>query len=224
MRFTLALSALAMAISVGAIEVTEPKEGADIAASSSLDVKWTFVNTDETSLDIYLTNNAVYPPVNKKLATDVSTSDGSHTVNVGDIASGHGYQISLKSDTDHNTGILAQSNQFNVTASASSSTSFSSTESSTSSTTKTSTASSKDAVSTTTSTGSGLTTTMTMTGTAAVTSDTTSTASGMKTSASSATNSTAAATATQSTGAGFAIAAHPAAALGVVGGALAFML
>ncbi|KAJ5893072.1 hypothetical protein N7504_009763 [Penicillium tannophilum] len=223
MRFTLALSALAMAISVGAIEVTEPKEGADIAASSSLDVKWTFVNTDETSLDIYLTNNAVYPPVNKKLATDISTSDGSHTVNVGDIASGHGYQISLKSDADHNTGILAQSNQFNVTVSASSSTSSSSTESSTSSTTKTSTASSKDAVSTTTSTGSGMTTTMTMTGTA-ITSDSTSTASGMKTSASSGTNSTAAATATQSTGAGFAIAAHPAAALGVVGGALAFML
>lgn len=220
MRFTLALSALAMAISVGAIEVTEPKEGADIVASSSVDVKWTYVNTDETSLDIYLTNNAVYPPLNKKLATDISTSDGSYTVNVGDIAAGHGYQISLKSDTDNNTGILAQSNQFNVTESASSSTSSSSTESSTSSTTKTTTATSEDAVSTTTSTGS----TTTKTGTVAITSDAASTASGMKTAASSTTNSTAAATATHSTGAGFAIAAHPVAALGVVGGALAFML
>ncbi|KAJ6084539.1 hypothetical protein N7486_011339 [Penicillium sp. IBT 16267x] len=212
MRFSLAVSALALAVSVGAIAVTEPKEGADIAASSSLDVKWTYVNTDETSLDIYLVNNAVYPPVNEKLASTVSTSDGSYTVNVGNIAAGHGYQISLKSDALHNTGILAQSNQFNVTVSASQSTSSSSTE------TMTTTATSTSAVSTTTSTDSATT----KTGTAAAI--TSSMSSGMMTSASSTANSTAAATATPSTGAGFAIAAHPVAALGVIGGALAFML
>lgn len=52
--------------------------------------KLTPISTDETSLDIYLTNNAVYPPVNKKLASDISTSEGSYTVNVGDITSGYG--------------------------------------------------------------------------------------------------------------------------------------
>ncbi|KAJ5631791.1 uncharacterized protein N7484_011891 [Penicillium longicatenatum] len=223
MRFTLALSTLAMAISVGAITVTEPKEGADITSSSSLDVKWTYVNTDETSLDIYLVNQAVYPNVNKKLASDVSTSDGSYTVNVGNIPSGHGYQISLKSDEEHNTGILAQSNQFNVTESASKSTSSSSTESSTSSSTKTTTATSMDAVSTTTFTSTGSDTTMTGTSTMTA-SNGASTASGMMTSASSTANSTAAATATPSAGAGFAVAAHPAAAIGVVGGLMAFML
>jgi hypothetical protein len=47
------------------------------------------ISTDETSLDIYLVNQAVVPNVNKKLASDVSTSDGSYTVNIGNIAAGY---------------------------------------------------------------------------------------------------------------------------------------
>ncbi|KAJ5778655.1 hypothetical protein N7520_001901 [Penicillium odoratum] len=226
MRLSLALSVLPLVLSVGAITITEPTKDSVIASSSSLDVKWTYVDTDATSLDIYLVNNAVYPPVSKKLASDISTSDGSHTVNVGSIAAGQDYQINIVSDV--NNGILAQSGQFNVTSSASESTS--STSTSTSSATKStksseSTATSADAVSTTsteTTTSGTSTSTSTSTGTAVTSGSTTASVSGLKTSASSA--SSTAATSAPSTGAGFVVAARPAAALGVIGGALAFLL
>ncbi|KAJ5632127.1 hypothetical protein N7490_008466 [Penicillium lividum] len=223
MRLSLALSVLPLALSVGAITITEPTKDTVIASSSSLDVKWTSVDTDATSLDIYLVNNAVYPPVSKKLASDISTSDGSHTVNVGSIAAGQDYQINVVSDV--NNGILAQSGQFNVTSSASESTSSTSTSSATKSTKSSeSTATSADAVSTTSSTSTESTTsgTSTSTGTAVTSGSTTASVSGLKTSASSA--SSTASTSAPSTGAGFVVAARPAAALGVIGGALAFLL
>ncbi|KAJ5929775.1 hypothetical protein N7454_006725 [Penicillium verhagenii] len=199
MRFTLAASVVSLVISAGALTVTQPEKGADIAPSSSVDVKWTSVDTDAKSFDIYLVNNAVYPSVNKKLASDISTSDGSHTVDIGNLADGQGYQINLMSDATENTGILAQTGQFNITGSAS----------------KSSTTSSGSTTSTT-STASGTTLTGTNTATTA--------ASGLQTSASSTTNSTTAATSTHSTGAAFTLAANPAAAIGVIGGALALML
>jgi hypothetical protein len=37
-------------------------------------------STDPSSFDIYLVNNAVYPNVDKKIASDVDASDGSYTV------------------------------------------------------------------------------------------------------------------------------------------------
>lgn len=37
-------------------------------------------STDPSSFDIYLVNNAVYPNVDKKIASDVDSSDGSYTV------------------------------------------------------------------------------------------------------------------------------------------------
>ncbi|KAJ5109403.1 hypothetical protein N7456_006078 [Penicillium angulare] len=224
MRFSLALSMVPLAISVGAITLTEPKKGDNITPSSSVDVKWTSVDTDASSFDIYLVNNAVYPPVNKKLASDIETSKDSYSVNVGDIPNGHGYQIDLMSNDVHNSGILAQTGQFNVTGSAESSSSTASTASSTSSTSSTMTGTSTTVSTTATpfttevvSTSTGASTTVEITH--AVTSTP---ASGMTTSASSGVAS-GSASAAPSTGAGAAILAHPAA-VGVIGGALAFML
>lgn len=36
--------------------------------------------TDPSTFDLYLVNNAVYPTVEKKVASDVDTSKGSYTV------------------------------------------------------------------------------------------------------------------------------------------------
>ncbi|KAJ5273851.1 Ser-Thr-rich glycosyl-phosphatidyl-inositol-anchored membrane family-domain-containing protein [Penicillium angulare] len=223
MRFSFALSMVPLAISVGAITLTEPKKGDNITPSSSVDVKWTSVDTDASSFDIYLVNNAVYPPVNKKLASDIETSKDSYSVNVGDIPNGHGYQIDLMSNDVHNSGILAQTGQFNVTGSADSS-STASTASSTSSTSSTMTGTSTTVSTTATpfttevvSTSTGASTTVEITH--AVTSTP---ASGMTTAASSGAAS-GSASATPSTGAGVAVLAHPAA-VGVIGGALALML
>ncbi|KAL3456699.1 hypothetical protein BJX64DRAFT_270136 [Aspergillus heterothallicus] len=80
MRSAILPSVLLLAASASALQVTEPKKGAEIDPSDSFTVKWDSVNTDPSSFDLYLVNNAVYPPVDKKIASDVDTSDGSYTV------------------------------------------------------------------------------------------------------------------------------------------------
>ncbi|KAL4862850.1 Ser-Thr-rich glycosyl-phosphatidyl-inositol-anchored membrane family-domain-containing protein [Aspergillus spectabilis] len=151
MRFTLVSSVLPLAVTVGALSVTEPKKNVEINPSDSFTVKWDSVSTDPSSFDLYLVNNAVYPPVDKKIASDIDTSDGSYTVDsISGLKDGHGYQVNLFSNEEHNTGILAQSQQFNMTVSDTSS----STTSTTSSSTKTSSTSTESpSVTDTTTTG-----------------------------------------------------------------------
>ncbi|KAJ5734101.1 hypothetical protein N7493_002887 [Penicillium malachiteum] len=237
MRLSFALSAVALAISAGALSVTEPEKGAIIAPSSSVTVKWTSVDTDASRFNIYLVNNAVYPPVNKELAKDIETSKDTYTVNIGNVPNGHGYQINLVSDASMNTGILAQTGQFNITdsseTSSSSTTSSATTSSATSTSSSTSTSSASSSVTegstgVVVSTSTGASTTVAITST--VNSAHTAT-SGMITTASRSTGAQTTGTGTNSTAAplhstnaGVALLGHPAAAVGVFGGALAFML
>ncbi|KAL4794309.1 Ser-Thr-rich glycosyl-phosphatidyl-inositol-anchored membrane family-domain-containing protein [Aspergillus venezuelensis] len=150
MRFTLVSSVLPLAVSVGAIQVTEPKKNVEIDPSNGFDVKWDSVQGDVSSFDLHLVNNAVYPPVDKTIASDIDTSDGSYTVDgIDDLAAGPGYQINLLSNDPQNTGILAQSQQWNVTASDSDDDSTSSSSSATSTSTSTSSTSTTTGTSTT---------------------------------------------------------------------------
>ncbi|PWY72967.1 hypothetical protein BO70DRAFT_389274 [Aspergillus heteromorphus CBS 117.55] len=184
MRLSHAVSLLPLAAFVGALNVTSPTKGEDVDLSKSFTVTWTSVDTDPTSFNIYLVNNAIYPSVDTKLASDVETSKGSYTISsVSGVTDGDGYQINLMSDSTQNTGILAQSNQFTVDGSASSSssstlsTSASSTgtSSSTSSSTGTSTAS-------TTSTGTASSSSSSSSQGSTTTSSNTTTSSGSSTS------------------------------------------
>lgn len=94
-------------ITLAALSVTEPKKGVEIDPSTSFDVKWTSVeyvhysqfisryhrltlsSTDASSFDIYIVNNAVYPPVNKKIASNIKTSSDSYTVDSVDVSAGY---------------------------------------------------------------------------------------------------------------------------------------
>ncbi|KAL4966953.1 GPI anchored serine-threonine rich family protein [Aspergillus stella-maris] len=153
MRFTLVTSVLPLAVSVGAIQVTEPKKNVEVDPSNSFDVKWTSVQGDASSFDLHLVNNAVYPPVDKTIASDVDTSDGSYTVDgIDGLADGPGYQINLLSNDPQNTGILAQSQQWNVTVSDSDDDSSSSSSSSATSTSTSTSSTSTSSTSTTTGT------------------------------------------------------------------------
>ncbi|KAJ5872433.1 uncharacterized protein N7529_004786 [Penicillium soppii] len=199
MRLSLALSFLPLALSVAALKVTEPVEGAEVDVSKSFTVKWTSVNTDETTVNIVLVNNNVYPPVEEKIASDIDTSKGSYTASgLKDVTDGHGFQVNLLSTSEHNTGILAQSQQFNVTESSKSSTTSTATGSTTSTGTATGTS-----TGTSTGTATGLTTSASTTGTA---------------------SGTASASATPSTGAAMSLIAQPIAIAGMMAGALAFNL
>ena len=131
-------------------------------------------------------------------------------INHTDSKNSHGYQVNLLSDSTQNTGILAQSQQFNVTGSSDST-------STTTATTLTSSTSTKD-----TTTGSQ---TKTTSGTNTATTASSASSSGIASGSVSGTptgSSTSAPTA--SLNAGGSIVAHPLAAAGVFAGAIAFAL
>ncbi|PYH89263.1 hypothetical protein BO71DRAFT_337030 [Aspergillus ellipticus CBS 707.79] len=154
MRLSHAVSLLPLAAFVGALEVTSPTKGEDVDLSKSFTVKWSSVSTDPTSFDLYIVNNAVYPSVDQKIASNVDTSKGSYSVSgLSGLTNGGGYQINLLSDSTQNSGILAQSNQFTVEGSSSSST-FSTTASSTSSSSSTGTSTGTSSATTTSSVSS----------------------------------------------------------------------
>ncbi|PYH42946.1 GPI anchored serine-threonine rich family protein [Aspergillus saccharolyticus JOP 1030-1] len=148
MRFSYAV--LPLAAIVGALEVTSPTKGEDVDVSKSFTVKWDSVSTDASTFNLYIVNNAVYPTVEQKIASDVETSKGSYTVSgLSGLTNGNGYQINLVSDAAQNSGILAQSQQFDVTGDSSSSSSSSSSASSSTSTASSSSSSSSSSTAST---------------------------------------------------------------------------
>ncbi|BCR98680.1 GPI anchored serine-threonine rich family protein [Aspergillus luchuensis] len=247
MRLSYAVSLLPLAAFVGALEVTSPKKGEDVDLSSSFTVTWDTVSTDPSTFDLYLVNNAVYPTVEKKVASDVDTSKGSYTVSgLSGVTDGSGYQINLLSTSSTNSGILAQSEQFTVEGGSSSTTTASasmttSASSSSSSSTGTSTGTDTSSTSSSSSTGSSsITTASTSTSStsSSSTSKLTTTTSGANTlsttasstrSASASGTSTASASGTEttapvSTGAGMALTAPMSVAAGLVMGVVAMQL
>ncbi|KAB8211488.1 Ser-Thr-rich glycosyl-phosphatidyl-inositol-anchored membrane family-domain-containing protein [Aspergillus parasiticus] len=196
MRLSYAISLLPLAASVGALQVTSPKKGEDVDLSKSFTVKWDAVDTDPSSFDLYIVNNAVYPSVEQKIASDVDSSKGSYDVSgLSDLTNGKGYQINFLSNSAKNSGILAQSQQFNVEGSSES---------------------------TSTTTASESKTTASTTGTSTAT--TVSSSARASASASASANSTSSGSTPASTGAGVSLAAPVSAAAGLLMGVLALNL
>ncbi|EAW16821.1 GPI anchored serine-threonine rich family protein [Aspergillus fischeri NRRL 181] len=121
MRFALTLTAFVG--SVAALSITSPKKDQDVDLSEKTTVEWSSVSSDPSSFDIYLVKMNSYPPVNKLVAENVKTSDGSYTIDGLSADSGSGYQVNFVSKDPQNSGILAQSQQFKVESSGSSTTS-----------------------------------------------------------------------------------------------------
>ncbi|KAB8220205.1 Ser-Thr-rich glycosyl-phosphatidyl-inositol-anchored membrane family-domain-containing protein [Aspergillus novoparasiticus] len=196
MRLSYAVSLLPLAASVGALQVTSPKKGEDVDLSKSFTVKWDAVDTDPSSFDLYIVNNAVYPNVEQKIASDVDSSKGSYDVSgLSDLTNGKGYQINFLSNSAKNSGILAQSQQFNVEGSSES----------------TSTTSASESKTTTSATGTSTATTVSSSARASA-------------SASASANSTSSGSTPASTGAGVSLAAPVSAAAGLLMGVLALNL
>ncbi|BCS16038.1 hypothetical protein ASPFODRAFT_212115 [Aspergillus luchuensis CBS 106.47] len=109
------VSMMAFAITALAITITQPKNGDQVDFSKPYTIKWTTVASDPTNFDLILVNMNSQPTVSKKIA-NVKTSDSKYTVDkVIGIPVAEGYQLNAESNTTHNTGILSQSQQFNVT-------------------------------------------------------------------------------------------------------------
>lgn len=122
--FSVVSTTFLFVVTVLGITVTSPVEGAFWDASKSTQsVSWTSVSSDPNNFTISLVNMVTYPNVNVVLKEDVLTSSGSATVNAPSSGwpTGHGFQINLVQQNPTGVAILAQSQQFNITGTPSSS-------------------------------------------------------------------------------------------------------
>jgi hypothetical protein len=105
---------VSLASLVTAIQITSPAANTTYAAGSTITVDWTSVDTDPTNFSLYLWNFVSWPPSYVPLATDVLTSDLSHSVQIPcDTNPEWGYQISGINGTNVYI-IYAQGDKFTV--------------------------------------------------------------------------------------------------------------
>ncbi|KAE8375020.1 Ser-Thr-rich glycosyl-phosphatidyl-inositol-anchored membrane family-domain-containing protein [Aspergillus bertholletiae] len=113
MRFFQIASIVAYAASSLALTITSPQNGDKVDFSKPYTIKWTTVPSDPEQINIVLKNQTTSE---KQIAKDVKSSDGKYTIDkIWDIQTGTGYQFNFVSNSKQNTGILAQSQIFNVT-------------------------------------------------------------------------------------------------------------
>ncbi|EMD40904.1 hypothetical protein CERSUDRAFT_91657 [Gelatoporia subvermispora B] len=114
--------ALALAASAYAYTVTSPTNSTGWTTSGPNVVSWTKVSTDPQNFTIVLSNQASFPPTTQVLDALVDGSLGNTTVNPpsGGWKAGSGYQVNLVQDAQNLNAILAQSNQFTIKESSSS--------------------------------------------------------------------------------------------------------
>ncbi|KAJ6012487.1 hypothetical protein N7522_002842 [Penicillium canescens] len=127
------VSLVALATTAAGLVVTSPRIGEKIDPDRPLTIKWQSVQTDPDTFTIELVNQNVYPSTTEIVAENVDSSKGSYTVkskSFTDVDVGKGYQINFLSNSN---GILAQSQQFGVTAPGALSSSSSGKETSTAS-------------------------------------------------------------------------------------------
>lgn len=110
---------LALAAPLYAIKITSPSKNDVVDPSKGVTVKWSTVNTDPSKAHLVLVNMASgHTPFSKDLG-EIDLSAGSFKVSEKDVPSDGGYQFNFESTETMNTGILAQSEQFEVKSSAS---------------------------------------------------------------------------------------------------------
>ncbi|KAL2158135.1 hypothetical protein VTH06DRAFT_4703 [Thermothelomyces fergusii] len=108
---------LALAAPLFAIEITSPSKDEVVDPAKGVTVEWKTVSTDPDRAHLVLVNMAGgHTPFTKDLG-EVDLSRGSITVKVEDVPSDTGYQFNFQSNEPQNTGILAQSAQFEVSSS-----------------------------------------------------------------------------------------------------------
>ncbi|PYI14234.1 threonine rich protein [Aspergillus japonicus CBS 114.51] len=113
---SLLLAIVAFAASALALTIVAPKAGDQVDFSKSYKFQWTTVSSDPDEVTLVLVNMASQPTVNKVITQNAKVSDGAYTVDmITGIPVANGYQLNAIANTTQNTGILSQSNQFNVT-------------------------------------------------------------------------------------------------------------
>jgi hypothetical protein len=119
--------------------VTSPTKDEKLDFSKSIQIKWSSVSTDASTFNLVLIDQSnVNSPI--PISDNVKTSDGSYTLTNFVATPGAKYKFNLLSTDPKNTGILAQSETFEITKSGGTTTSSDSTSSTTSTETSSTTA------------------------------------------------------------------------------------
>jgi len=101
---------------VTAVEITFPVANSTLLAGGKTKVDWVSVDTDPTTMSLYLVNFVDWPPSYVPLALDVDTAHGSHQVQIPcNTPASSGYQINAINGTNVYV-IYAQSKHFSVGA------------------------------------------------------------------------------------------------------------
>jgi hypothetical protein len=106
-------------LTVTAITITEPQQGARLDLSGPNTISWTSVNTDPTSFEIVLMAPQNATIADTVIAASVNTADHNYTFSNVVTPVGDSYQISFIGNEvgGANTGIISQSQVFAVTKS-----------------------------------------------------------------------------------------------------------
>jgi hypothetical protein len=116
MRTQIAAALLALAAPLQAIKITSPAKNDVVDPAAGVTIKWTTVSTDPSRANLLLVNMASgHTPYSKDLG-EIDLSKGSITVTQKDVPDDEAYQFNFESVEENNTGILAQSEQFEVKA------------------------------------------------------------------------------------------------------------
>ncbi|KAH6839562.1 Ser-Thr-rich glycosyl-phosphatidyl-inositol-anchored membrane family-domain-containing protein [Chaetomium sp. MPI-CAGE-AT-0009] len=105
---------LALAAPLYAVKITSPSKNDVVDPSEGVTVKWSTVSTDPSKAHLVLVNMASGHTPFKKDLGEIDLSTGSFEVEEKDVPSDSGYQFNFESTETQNTGILAQSEQFQV--------------------------------------------------------------------------------------------------------------
>lgn len=116
--------------SVSAIMVTSPTKDQKLDFSKSIEITWTSVSTDPTTFQLVLVDQTTMVPIT--IEEKVNTKDNKFTLTNFVATPGAKYKFNLLSNDPMNTGILAQSETFEITKSGSTSSSESTTSTTTS--------------------------------------------------------------------------------------------
>jgi hypothetical protein len=116
MRSSIISAAALLAACVSAIKITSPSKNDVVDLAAGVKVTWDTVSSDPKTAHLFLVNQAGGHTQYSKDLGEIDLSAGSQKVTVADVPNDTSYQFNVQSVTQLNTGILAQSEQFEVKA------------------------------------------------------------------------------------------------------------
>lgn len=90
---------LALASAAAALQLTSPSSSSVWTVGESQKITWNTVSSDQDTFDIYLSNMVSYPSTTILLASGISASAGSATIDGSKLTAGNAFTINFTNGT-----------------------------------------------------------------------------------------------------------------------------